>query len=79
MVEQLICNQWVAGSIPVTGSTKHRVGGLFVSHPTFLFVVRHSKAPYELDSIELASPLFQRAQIFPFCTIGLGEQNVITL
>ena len=39
----------------------------------------YSKVPYELDSIELAASLFQRAQIFPFCTIGLGEQNMITL
>ena len=73
MVEQLICNQWVAGSIPVTGSTKHQVGWLLVSHPTFLFAVRHSKVLCELDSIELAVSLFQRAQIFPFCTIGFGE------
>ena len=57
-VEQLICNQWVAGSIPVAGSIKNRVSS--VSADFFaLWVFR-----YKSGTNSFSSPHFRR---FPFC------------
>ena len=40
MAAQLICNQWVAGSTPVTSSKKNRLDSL-KSRRFFLFVTRY--------------------------------------